>query len=44
MNLAMNGADAMNSVTDRPRVLRVGSKVNGEGSIEVTIDGFRHWN
>ena len=37
MNLAMNGADAMNSVTDRPRVLRVGSKVNGEGSIEVTI-------
>ena len=37
MNLAMNGADAMSSVTDRPRELRVGSKVNGEGSIEVTI-------
>ena len=37
MNLAMNGADAMSSVTDRPRVLRVGSKVNDEGSIEVTI-------
>jgi signal transduction histidine kinase len=37
MNLAMNGADAMSSVTDRPRVLRVGSKVNGEGGIEVTI-------
>jgi PAS domain S-box-containing protein len=37
MNLAMNGADAMSSVTDRPRALRVGSKVNGEGSIEVTI-------
>ena len=37
MNLAMNGADAMSSVTDRPRVLRVGSKVNGEGSIEVTV-------
>jgi signal transduction histidine kinase len=37
MNLAMNGADAMSSVNDRPRVLRVGSKVNGEGSIEVTI-------
>ena len=37
MNLAINGADAMNSVSDRPRVLRVGSKVNDEGSIEVTI-------
>ena len=38
MNLAMNGADAMSSVTDRPRVLRVESKVNGEGSILVTIE------
>ena len=38
MNLAMNGADAMSSVTDRPRVLRVELKVNGEGSILVTIE------
>ena len=37
MNLAMNGADAMSSVSDRPRELQVGSKVNDEGSIEVTI-------
>jgi signal transduction histidine kinase len=37
MNLTMNAADAMSSVTDRPRLLRVGSKVNDEGSIEVTI-------
>ena len=37
MNLAMNGADAMTSVTGRPRALWIGSKVNGEGSIEVTI-------
>ena len=37
MNLVMNGADAMSAVTERPRVLRVGSKVNGESSIEVTI-------
>jgi len=37
MNLVMNGADAMSSVTDRPRVLRVESKVNDEGSIEVMI-------
>ncbi len=38
MNLAMNAADAMSSVTDRPRVLRVESKVDGEGSILVTIE------
>ena len=38
MNLVMNGADAMSSLTDRPRVLRVESKVNGEGSILVTIE------
>jgi PAS domain S-box-containing protein len=37
MNLAMNAADSMNSVTDRPRVLRVASKVNDQGSLEVTI-------
>ena len=37
MNLIMNGADAMSSVTDRPRVLRIGSKVDDEGSIQVTI-------
>ncbi len=37
MNLIMNGADAMSFVTDRPRVLRIGSKVDGEGSIQVTI-------
>ena len=37
MNLAMNGADAMSSVTDRPRLLQVESKVDHEGSIEVTI-------
>jgi PAS domain S-box-containing protein len=38
MNLALNGADAMSSVTDRPRVLRVESKVNSEGRILVTIE------
>ena len=37
MNLAMNGADAMSSVTDRPRALWVESKVGGDGSIQVTI-------
>ncbi len=37
MNLIMNGADAMGSVTDRPRVLQIGSKVDGEDSIQVTI-------
>ena len=37
MNLTVNGADAMNSVTDRPRVLRIASKVTEDGSIQVTI-------
>ncbi len=37
MNLVINGADAMSSVTDRPRVLRVESSVSGEGSIEVKV-------
>ena len=37
MNLTINGADAMGSVTDRPRVLRVESKADVEGSIQVTI-------
>ena len=37
MNLAMNGADAMSSATDRPRVLRVEARADGKGSIEVTV-------
>jgi C4-dicarboxylate-specific signal transduction histidine kinase len=36
MNLIMNGADAMNSITDRPRILRIGSKVD-DGGILITI-------
>jgi PAS domain S-box-containing protein len=38
MNLTINGADAMSTVADRPRLLRVGSKVSDEGSIQVTIE------
>ncbi len=37
MNLVMNGADAMSTVTERPRVLRIESQVDGEGSIQVTV-------
>jgi signal transduction histidine kinase len=37
MNLTVNGADAMNSVADRPRVLWIGSKLDDEGNIQVTI-------
>ena len=37
MNLTMNGADAMSAVTERPRVLRIGSEVGDAGSIQVTI-------
>ena len=37
MNLVMNGADAMNSVTDRPRVLQIEAKVGEDGNILVTV-------
>jgi signal transduction histidine kinase len=37
MNLIMNGADAMSSVTDRPRILSIGSKLDDNGHIHVTV-------
>jgi PAS domain S-box-containing protein len=37
LNLIMNGADAMGAVTDRPRVLRIGSHVNDAGSLLVSV-------
>jgi len=37
MNLVMNGADAMTAVTDRPRVLRIGSRTNESDGILVAI-------
>jgi two-component system sensor kinase FixL len=37
MNLIMNGADAMSAVADRPRILRVGSHVNGADSVLVSV-------
>jgi signal transduction histidine kinase len=37
MNLVMNGADAMSGVTERPRVLQIESKVDGESCIQVTV-------
>jgi PAS domain S-box-containing protein len=37
MNLIMNGADAMSSVTEQPRVLQIETQVGGKGSIQVTI-------
>ena len=42
MNLIMNAADAMSSVTDRPRVLRIESKVDDKGSILVTVSDSGH--
>lgn len=38
MNLVINGADAMNSVMDRSRILRIGSQVDGEDNVLVTIE------
>ena len=37
MNLIMNGADAMKSVTDRPRNLRIRSQLDEAGSILISI-------
>ena len=37
MNLIMNAADAMSSVTDRPRVLRIEAKIDDKDSILVTV-------
>ena len=37
MNLVMNGADAMGSVTERSRVLRVASDRDASGSVVVTV-------
>src|SRR5262245_51394980 len=37
MNLIMNGADAMSTVADRPRILRIGSRINGGGSVLVSV-------
>ena len=31
MNLIMNGADAMSTVADRPRILHIGSQIDGAG-------------
>jgi C4-dicarboxylate-specific signal transduction histidine kinase len=37
INLIMNAADAMGSVTDRPRILRIEAEAGDEGGIQVTI-------
>ena len=42
MNLVMNGADAMNAVTGRPRILRIGSQLERRGHVAGHRQGFRH--
>ena len=37
MNLIINGADAMSSINDRPRILRIRSQIDGSGGILVAI-------
>ena len=37
MNLVINGADAMHAVAGRPRVLRIGSGLNGGDHVVVTV-------
>lgn len=40
MNLVMNGADAMSSVTDEPRVLSIGSELDDTGDVRVTVRDY----
>jgi PAS domain S-box-containing protein len=37
MNLIVNGADAMSAVADRPRILRIASRIDGVGSVSVSV-------
>jgi C4-dicarboxylate-specific signal transduction histidine kinase len=37
INLALNGVDAMKSVTDRPRILRLTTALSEEGFVEVSM-------
>jgi signal transduction histidine kinase len=37
MNLVINGADAMSAITDRPRVLRISSRVDESGDVLVAV-------
>ena len=37
MNLIMNGADAMSTVTDRPRILHIGSQIDSAGNLSVSV-------
>ncbi len=37
MNLIMNGADAMSAVSDRPRILHIGSQVYDGGNLLVSV-------
>ena len=37
MNLVINGADAMSTVTGRPRILWIGSQTNGAQDVVITV-------
>ena len=38
LNLITNAIDAMGSITERPRVLRVGSETNDSGGVVITVE------
>ncbi len=38
MNLILNGADAMSSVTDRQRVMRIGTQIDAAGTVLVAVE------
>jgi len=37
LNLVMNGIEAMNAIMDRPRVLRVSSRIDGPDSVLIAV-------
>ena len=45
MNLIMNGADGMSTVADRPRILHIGSQIDGAGYISSIVEahGGKLW-
>jgi PAS domain S-box-containing protein len=38
MNLILNGADAMSSVTDRQRIIRIGTQIDADGTMLVAVE------
>jgi signal transduction histidine kinase len=40
LNLIQNSIDAMQTITDRSRVIRVGTEVQGAGAVSISVEDF----